>query len=864
MIRLKNPGLLRQERFRTLRVFLLAALLGVILILPFMIYERGYFFYYGDFNVQQVPFLRLCVETVHNGEFGWSWLTDLGSDFIGSYSFYTLGSPFFWLMLLFPSSWTPALIGPMMILKMSVAALGAYLYMRRYIRDYDYAVIGALLYAFSSFTIYNIFFNHFIDVVALFPFLMYAFDELVEKDRWGLFALLTALNLFNNYFFFFGEVLFVLIYYVLRVTAPDDWDFRLKNFLHIVLEAVIGVGTTAFMMIPSYLLLADNPRLSGVFNGWGFFIYDKTRRYLDVFQSLLFPPELPHYDYFIADGNTRWQSVAAWLPLFSLAMVIAFLVAKKSRGTWQKRILIYSFVALLIPGLGSLFYLMKANYYSRWLYMPVLIMAMVSVRMLEDRDGDESRRLGFKWNAVFTLMLFVPIALIPVLSGDKVTVGLYSASFGGVSWGGTVLFFVCGAIALLSALGFWLLYRFFYHKDPERYKQFLKLATCACICVYGLFILIGGKVSSQSTEELLDNSLDVTETFEIPGESGDGFYRIDVVDGMDNQGLYWNVPSINFFHSTVSPSIMEFYKAINVERNVGSRPGVDKLGLRSLTSVKYIFQKTGKSTAASLPNLTLIGQQYGYDIYLNGNYIPFGFAYDRCIAQTVLDSSGVSKLDQVMLYAIVLNNEQLNKYSNRLEYVSSATECDFSMDAVSRYSTEHRAEACYNFSRDKKGFSAEIDLSGDKLVFFSLPYSKGWTATVNGKPVTVEKVNYGLTAIPVGAGHSEIRFDYETPGLAAGLKISAVFIVLLAGLFVVGAIVRRKKPAFTAQSPALRGWGPTVLAETAEPEAETTETEVSETETPETAAEEPAVTELPEEPEDVGTAQEPQQPSEEE
>ena len=41
---------------------------------------------------------------VKSGQTGWNWYTDLGSNFIGSYSFYTLGSPFFWLSLYFSRS----------------------------------------------------------------------------------------------------------------------------------------------------------------------------------------------------------------------------------------------------------------------------------------------------------------------------------------------------------------------------------------------------------------------------------------------------------------------------------------------------------------------------------------------------------------------------------------------------------------------------------------------------------------------------------------------------------------------------------------------------------------------------------------
>ena len=35
-------------------------------------------------------------------------------------------------------------------------------------------------------------------------------------------------------------------------------------------------------------------------------------------------------------------------------------------------------------------------------------------------------------------------------------------------------------------------------------------------------------------------------------------FRIDVYDGVDNTGMYLGLPTINAFHSVVSPSIMDF------------------------------------------------------------------------------------------------------------------------------------------------------------------------------------------------------------------------------------------------------------------------------------------------------------------
>jgi len=79
---------------------------------------------------------------------------------------------------------------PLLILKFAVAGGGAYRYLCRYVRRTDYAMLGACLYAFSGFSVYNVFFNHFVDVVALFPWMLWALDEMLneQEKHYGLFA----------------------------------------------------------------------------------------------------------------------------------------------------------------------------------------------------------------------------------------------------------------------------------------------------------------------------------------------------------------------------------------------------------------------------------------------------------------------------------------------------------------------------------------------------------------------------------------------------------------------------------------------------------------------------------------------------
>lgn len=63
-----------------------------------------------------------------------------------------------------------------------------------------------------------------------------------------------------------------------------------------------------------------------------------------------------------------------------------------------------------------------------------------------------------------------------------------------------------------------------------------------------------------------------------------------------------------------------------------------------------------------------------------------------------------------------------------------------------------RATAASSFVRDNRGFTATISLEEANYVFFSVPYEKGWTATVNGQPAEVVKANVGFMAVLCPAG----------------------------------------------------------------------------------------------------------------
>lgn len=746
--------------------FIIAFFTALSFILPYMILDNGLFLFYGDFCVQQVPFYSLAHDAIRSGNIWWNWNTDLGANFIGSYAFYLLGSPFFWLTMPLPSAAVPYTIGPLLALKIAVAALTAYAYLSRFTKKKDYAVLGALLYAFSSYSIYDIFFNHFHEPMAMFPLLLLGMEEMLTNNRKFIFAITVFINALVNYNFFVGEVFFVIIYFIVRAVS-GEWELNFKKFLNLAFEAILGFALSAFLVLPAVLAITGNPRTSNLLTGWNLLVYNWPQRYLDIIHSVFFPQDLPSAPNFFPDSNAKWSSIAAWLPMFSMSGVIAYLIEKK--GSWLRRIIIICFACALIPGLNALFVLFNDAYYARWYYMGVLMLTLATVKAFENPKMD--CRKGFFYTVFITIAFIMAIGLIPQFdtSNKLISIGLEK----------DIPRFL--AYVLIVALGL-LILGFVMSNYRQGSRKFARMAIIGLVItssVYGNIFIATGKGYGWDGKWFKETAIDGAKNINYDRST---FTRMDVLNGIDNQGMFFKIPTINAFQSVVPASIMDFYNTIGVTRDVGSRPNTSFEALRPLLSVKYLFDQSNAETT-HMPGWNKVGTQLGFTQWENKNFIPMGFTYDKYMTRS--DFNGSSKKDFALINAILLDDEQEKTYANLFEHYYASGDRDFSEQKLSVESSYRRQNTCSEFSYDNDGFKAKIDLPKENLVFFSVPYDDGWKAYVNGKPAKIEKVNVGFMAVDCKPGTSDIRFVYRTPGLYSGIAITcgSVFVFVLYYIF---------------------------------------------------------------------------------
>ena len=755
----------------------LCALTAAIFFLPFYLLDGGFFHYAGDFNSQQISFYRYMNGFVKGAGYPdsafagaprntFSWATDLGSGVMNAYSFYLYGSPFFWLSVLLPQSWLPYMMVPLLVLKFGVAGGGAFLYLRRYVKNENYAVLGACLYALSGFAVYNVFFNHFVDVVALFPYLLWALDEAIYEDRHGLFAFWVAVNLLNNYFFFVGQVLFLCIYFVCKLSARD---FRLtgRKFGHLLWESVLGVAMGCLLLFPAVLSLLQNPRTIDLSSGWGFLTYSKVQQYLAILLSWILPPDSPYLTSVWSEGVIKWTSMTAYLPLCSLAGAMAYWRSRKADS--KKRIVAVCAVCALVPVLNSAFYALNSSYYARWYYMPTLILAAMTVNALEDPDVDlDAPARGIGWIMLATLVF----AVVPVRDDTTET-----WSFGVLKNPGQ--FFVVLGFGLLGLM----LYRILCSKwrQDSRFAQRMTAAVLVFACAFTMVHIGIGKFGQWYTDsDLVEQD---TNALLLKNDLPEGDYRIDTYKIHDNIGMWLDKSCLQYFGSTAAPSILSFYPALGVKRDVRSEPEIANYALRGLLSVEYLITTPEKRESfedEADAGWTYLADVDGYALYHNDNYVPMGFTYDYYVTKATYEASVKTLRSNLLMRALVLKDEDAETYSEYLQPLPEERLNDLYYDTYVEDCDARRATASRVFEMTNSGFHAEIDLTRENLVFFSVPYDDGFTAYVNGEQADIVEVDEGLMAVLCPAGTNCVDFVYQADGYSLSRTVTLAAIPVFA------------------------------------------------------------------------------------
>ena len=739
-------------------VFFLSFVCFFIAVMPVMINGGGLFTFYSDYNTQNLEFMSNIHYALRNGGLGWDWYTDLGSAHLESYCYYGLGSPFFWIMMILPEKLLLPAMPIMLALKSASAALFAYLYIKRFSCSKEAAAVGGILYAFSGFSLYNILFYHFHDAIALFPLLLLAVEMAVKDSKKGLFAIITALCACVNFYFFFGQVIFVLIYIAIRAT-DKSFSLNIKKFGFLAAEAVIGTLMAGVILYPGFVAVSSSGRAGETIALSDFFLYDGIGFYFRYLQQLIMTPDPCLISNLIETPKYKFGSLAMYLPVFSAVFAIAYI--RRNKRSWETKLIALSLVISLVPVLNSVFSLFNAYYYARWLYMPILVMCLITSKVIDSPDNHP-----IKSSYVAVAVIFAAYAIYMFLTFSHLDAQLAVAQFAS-----TAVMNIMLAIVVFKL-----------KRDGQYALNCISFATVGAIILSCSFVW--SSLSLDMHRELIVNNYKPQTMDKYRSEN---FERVELIDAYSNYNMFWHLPSSKSYISLCSNSIAELYEVLGEEYTVGGSYDSSAYPLRGLFSIRYVIDdvpptdislsdKTGELTG--FMGCTYNGTAGDFYIYENRHFVPMGFTYDSyCTYEDLGTINGIELRSMLLLEAVLLTDEQAETYAGNMHRFD-ISQLEYSTDKYYELCKERAAQSCDSFEASSDGFSARITLDEQKLVFFSVPYDDGFTAYVNGAKVGIEKVSGGLMAIPCQVGDNEIEVVYRSRSFMTGLAISALGFVL--------------------------------------------------------------------------------------
>ncbi len=755
--------MLKRSRYSIIKVGLVCAVVMFFVMLPSMVSNNGIYIIRGDYVDQYLPRLIKAKKLLSGGFATWDWYNFFGASYNRFGAIFTLNS----VCLLFPQRLIPYVVTYIHLVRAALIGMASYAFLKSISKSDKHCFLGALLYTFSSYSFVNFEFMQFLDALWAFPLLLLAAEKMFQSDKYNHWLILCAFVscAISFYFFVFSTISFS-IYFLCRFFFSAAWQKKrdAKHFIIAVIEYVLGF-LCAFVVVAPYLYRTFNSAGSAQEIGTKIgskLICDNTL-FSRLF-SLFTPASTNRFNTF---GWSRWNSMAAYVPIFGVSFVFSLLCKKDVKDRKWICVLSIAALACVMSSGISLVFNMFSSTYLRYAYAMILFFVIATVIFLDNYDATAAKK-GVRITAVaFGSVLAVYMLCYFVLGKFSAAAEylVYTHDTEKQSAHFYMLFSVVAALCMLFCL-------ILFVKSKAVRKRIVPL-TATVLVVYGsIYTLVNLK-----DENLLDyfpsSDISLKEQvekyfIELPYfEEGDD-YRIDFSPQLRNYSYVATKPSITVFESVRNTYASEMADALNMQNGkVDVYPVSNENGLRTLMGVKYYYDLCPKDNVPIPEGFVFVRQDNSINVYENENYIGMGFSYGNYITRSDFNKLKPTNPADFMLNVLVVEDDDKYLLEDVLPYYDGEN------------STYEKLKFD-SFNTTSKGFTATVSAEKTEIMYVSLPYEdKGWTASVNGEEVDIIRANVGCVAFEIQAGENTVVFEYKSPAEGIGFTMSLVGIALV-------------------------------------------------------------------------------------
>ena len=214
--------------------------------------------------------------------------------------------------------------------------------------------------------------------------------------------------------------------------------------------------------------------------------------------------------------------------------------------------------------------------------------------------------------------------------------------------------------------------------------------------------------------------------------------------------------------------------------------------LQSFGSVKYNFVKNKNSPFLQygFDSLTQIGD---VKILRNRYALPLGFTYDRCMP--LKEYQKLSQIQkQLVLFKTFIAEEPVSpQFAKFSTFGIADTSKNYSWGELAADVNARKADSVQLTGFSNKKINASVTLKSAKLVFFTIPYDKGWHGMIDGRPAEPILCNVGFIGLYLEQGKHDIELFYKPPWYAFSLAASLIGLLIYLALAGVQLASNRKR-----------------------------------------------------------------------
>ena len=815
-------------------------------------------------NMQQVaPLYAHLWDWMHGKASLWfDWYTGFGTNVSMSISAFSMLSPFNLLLYLFPRTLILESISVLTLVKMIFMAVAMYAYINKKYNSlsYNMKVVFSLMYTFCGYTVlYGSCFTPWMDIVALFPLLMLAYENMMQTGKKLFYIIMVAIIFIINYYLGAMSLVYISLISGVYVLLMSKKEKIKEHAWNLGIGTVAGLGLSCFVLVPVMMQLSGSQRGG---SGQGI-----VSQYIGWIKSAI-----------ISDG--QMAAFQRWMMLYGMAFAAAVIIMglkkfKEEKNTirYMISLLLISLLPIVVEGINLMWHFGSYNGYTLRngyivAFTLITVAAYFAQRMFEEVTADKKQ-------IVKQLVIFVVAAavyaviynIIPsndiILAAFILFIAIFIAAFifynkklkkDGIGFDfNTIIAIVAievfiGAYSLIGPPKF-------YEYEPYQYGDYVQAANevkdsldieesvterivnpdISLNANYPL-ILRRSAMSSftaalQSDTQSYSKKFGYSKYFLWLLDSGGTVFTNSLfhvtqavnVNELDSQ-MYTAVRSDGDY--TLYDANYKLPFAMSVNKNItrqdfsGNWEDLHNIFYKALTNdtqdiVNGMSYTKKESSVIREYNVRADGKQAVYINIVDVNnrntdanaswLISSMHIYvngEAVLVPTLGDVKNTAYFTDYNNNLVYLGTFENENFTIRVEYddpwylkVSEVSFAGLDMDKMQSLVDKHADDYCET-SYTSDWLTVKLNGSGvNNMALIPVVYSDNWNVKVNGKKVKAKSVCGLFTGVDIHAGENVIEMTFEPKGKKAGMLISLATLIMMIASALILKFTKLKVPA---------------------------------------------------------------------